>query len=206
MPLPRSLSNLKGEVSEEKWVEARRWARGRASRRKYKMPESHKPDGKRLASGYYQLKTGRCRTGQYLHWLRFAPPPSAGGSSAPRKRETTSSRCVRNGGCSRRFCGPRCGRRPGGGRSGGRSGTSWRMRGAVGRYFPHGHDVGRLPPQEESDAGSEVSEWDLRELREREEEREADAEALGAEGELDGGAEPPLFLPAPLFTGSAEGR
>jgi len=44
MPLPRSLANLKREISEKR-VEARRWAGGRASREKYKMPESHKPDG-----------------------------------------------------------------------------------------------------------------------------------------------------------------
>ena len=48
-------------------------AGGRISKQKYKMPESHKPDGtvagstKRLASRFYQLKTGHCRTGQHLH-------------------------------------------------------------------------------------------------------------------------------------------
>jgi len=62
-------------------VEARRWAGEgvKASRKKYKMPESHKPDGtiaestKRLASRYYQLKTGHARTGQYLHWVKVRP-------------------------------------------------------------------------------------------------------------------------------------
>jgi len=69
MRLPRSLANLKREISEKKWVEARRWAGGRTSKKKYKIPESHKPDGtvaeniKRLASRYYQLKTGHARTG-----------------------------------------------------------------------------------------------------------------------------------------------
>ena len=59
-------------------------------------------------------------------------------------------------------------------------------------------DVGRLvSPLEESDAGSEVSDWELRERREREEEREAEAEELGAGEEL------PLFLPAPSFMASA---
>ena len=54
MSLPRSLANLKREISEKKWVEARRWAVGWTSKKKYKMPESH--DGmvaestKRLAS------------------------------------------------------------------------------------------------------------------------------------------------------------
>jgi len=64
-------------------------------------------------------------------------------------------------------------------------------------------DVGRLvPSEEEMDTGSEASEWELRERRDREEEREA--AALGAEGELGGGAEPPLFLPTPSFMASAE--
>jgi len=44
MPLPRSLANLKREISENIGVEAGRWAGDRASRKKYKMPESHKPD------------------------------------------------------------------------------------------------------------------------------------------------------------------
>jgi len=114
-PLPRSLANLKREISEKKWAEARQWAGGRTSKAKYRMPKSQKPDGvvsgstKRLASRYYQLKTGHARTGPYTcTGRRSAPMPSAGGASAPRKRETTSSRCVRSGRCSRRFCGRRC--------------------------------------------------------------------------------------------------
>jgi len=58
--------------------------------------------------------------------------------------------------------------------------------------LPSSTDMGRLvPPLEESDVGSEVSEWELQERWEREEEREVKAEELGAEGELGGGAEPP---------------
>ena len=49
-----------------------------------------------------------------------------------RKRDTTSSRCVRNERYSRRFSGRKCRRRPRGGRAGGRSGTYWAM-GDVGR-------------------------------------------------------------------------
>jgi len=117
-----------GDFGEKKWVEARRWAGGRASRKKYKMPESRKPEGtiaestKRLASRYYQLKTGHARIGQYLHWAKIRPTAQCWWCQCPRTRESTSSRCVRNGRCSRRFCGGRCGRRPGGGRAGGRSG------------------------------------------------------------------------------------
>jgi len=76
MPLPRSLANLKQEISEKKWVEARRWAGGRTSKKKYRIPESQNPDGtvanstKRLASRFYQLKTGHCLTGQYLNWTK----------------------------------------------------------------------------------------------------------------------------------------
>jgi hypothetical protein len=60
-------------------------------------------------------------------------------------------------------------------------------------------DVGRLvlAPVEE-DAQSEASEWELRERKEREEERRTEAEGMGAE------VEEPLFLPTPAFMASAE--
>jgi len=48
-----------------------------------------------------------------------------------------------------------------------------------------------------------VSEWELRELREREEERRAEAEELSAGGDLCAGEEP-LFLPKPSFMASAD--
>ena len=56
-------------------------------------------------------------------------------------------------------------------------------------------DVGRIVPavEEKADAKSELSEWELRECQEREEERRKEAEALGT------GEEPPLFLPTPPF-------
>ena len=44
-PLLQSLTNLKREISEKKWVEARQWVGGRTSRKKYHMPDSQKPDG-----------------------------------------------------------------------------------------------------------------------------------------------------------------
>jgi len=50
----------------------------------------------------------------------------------------------------------------------------------------------------EADAGSEVSEWELRERQEREEERRA--EVLGA------GEGTPLFLPTPPFMALADGE
>jgi hypothetical protein len=65
-------------------------------------------------------------------------------------------------------------------------------------------DVGKTVPAEEADdAGSEASEWELRERREREEEREAEAAALGAEDEGDAREERRLFLPTPPFMASA---
>jgi hypothetical protein len=60
-------------------------------------------------------------------------------------------------------------------------------------------DVGRrVPAPAEEGARSEASEWELRERREREEERAAEAEELGTE------VEEPLFLPTPAFMASAE--
>jgi hypothetical protein len=60
--------------------------------------------------------------------------------------------------------------------------------------------VGRLAPapSDEEDAQSEASEWELRERRDREEERRMEAEELGAE------VEEPLFLPTPAFMAAAE--
>jgi hypothetical protein len=60
-------------------------------------------------------------------------------------------------------------------------------------------DVGRrVPAPAEEDTQSEVSEWELRERREREEESRAEDEELGA------AVEEPLFLPTPAFMASAE--
>jgi hypothetical protein len=58
-------------------------------------------------------------------------------------------------------------------------------------------DVGRrVPAPAEEDAQIEALEWELRERREREEERRAEAEELGAEDEE------PLLLPSPAFVAS----
>ena len=64
-------------------------------------------------------------------------------------------------------------------------------------------EVGKIVPALEEDAGSEASEWELRERTELEEERRAEAEALGAEDETGAGEESPLFLPTPPFMASA---
>jgi len=133
MPLPRSLANLNQDISEKKWVEARRWAGGRTSKKKYKIRTAR---SLRAPRGSPQGTTSR-RQGTHAPEStctgpRPDPPPSAGGVSAPGKRETASSRCVRNGRCNRRLCGRRCRRRPGDGRTGGWSGIRWPM-GDVGR-------------------------------------------------------------------------
>jgi ribonuclease HI len=76
MPLPRSLAHLKREISEKKWSEARRWAEGRITAKKYRLPDKQRPNrvvagcSKRLAVRLRQLKTGHCLTGQYLRWTK----------------------------------------------------------------------------------------------------------------------------------------
>ena len=55
---------------------------------------------------------------------------------------------------------------------------------------------------EEDDAGSEASEWELRERMEREEERRAGE--LDAEGGGEAEEEHRLFLPTPPFMASAK--
>ena len=60
-------------TKEKMWAEARQWAGGWTSKAKYRLPKSQRPNGtvasstKRLASRFYQLKTGHCLTGQYLN-------------------------------------------------------------------------------------------------------------------------------------------
>jgi hypothetical protein len=76
MPLPRSLAHLKREISARKWTEARSWAADRITGRKYRLPCKQRLDGvavgsgKRIASRFYQLKTGHALTGQYLQWTK----------------------------------------------------------------------------------------------------------------------------------------
>jgi O-methyltransferase involved in polyketide biosynthesis len=73
------LAHLKLEISEKKWAEARHWAAGRVTKKKYKMPREQQPDktvagsAKRLASRFYQLKAGHCLRGQYLDWSKNQP-------------------------------------------------------------------------------------------------------------------------------------
>ena len=81
-PLPRSLANVKRGFSEQKREDARNWAKEQLARtrnRKCRPGEKTKPDRtvakakKRLASRFYQMKTGHCLTGQYLAWTTRRP-------------------------------------------------------------------------------------------------------------------------------------
>ena len=83
MPLARSLTNIKREISGKKWAEARQWEGGRTSKTKYRMPKSQKPDGtvagstKRLDSWFHQLKTGYRLSGQHLNWTKNRTNPQS---------------------------------------------------------------------------------------------------------------------------------
>ena len=209
---PRSLANIRWEISEKKWAEARLWAGGRTSQKKYKMPKSQKPNGtvagstKRLATRFYQLKMGHCLTGEYLHWTKSHPNPQCWWCRCPRQtRDHLLKRCPRWKEEQR---------------------TLWEevyKETGRGRWWWKAHkpftesecsqtvlnfltstDVGKtVLAVEVDDVGSEASEWELQERREQEEEREAEAEALGAEDEGDVRDEQWLFLPTPLFMASA---
>jgi len=172
------------------------------------MPRTQQPDkvvagsNKRVASRFYQIKTGHCRTGEYLEWTK----------------NRASARCwwCRCEKQTREHVFKNCGR--------------WKEQQKVlwkevwketerGKRqfairdlladdrcskavldFLSTTGVGRLvPPPAEEDAQSGASEWELRERREREEEeRGADSGRLGA------AVEEPLFLPTPAFMVSTE--
>jgi len=207
MPLPRSLTNIKREIAEKKWAEARQWTGGRTSKKKYKMPESQRPDGtvagstKRLAPRFYQLKTGHCRMGQYLHWTKVRPTAQYWWCRCPTQtRDHLLKWCPRWKEQQKTLWREVY-------KETGRGKWRWRAQELFADQrcsqalldFLTTTDVGRIVPPagEEADAGSEVSEWELRERREREDERRVEAEALGAGKE-------PLFLPTPPFMASAE--
>jgi hypothetical protein len=176
MPLPRSLAYLKREISETKWAEARRWAGDRVSQEKYKLPANQRPDRtvagstKRLASRFYQLKTDRAvptaqcwwcryRTQTREHFFKVCPEWKAQQKIlwAEMRKET------------------------------GRGESRFTIRDLLADErcsqsvldFLSTTDVGRLVPVED-EAQSEVSEWELQERGEREEERRVEAEELGA--------------------------
>jgi len=84
MPLPKSIANIRREIAEKKWEEARSWSEKRIKKKKYKLPEKMRQNTavargpKRLAERFHQLRTGHCRTGQYLKWTKNANTAACG--------------------------------------------------------------------------------------------------------------------------------
>jgi ribonuclease HI len=206
-PLPRSLAHLKRGISEKKWSEARQWAGSRINKLKYKMPAGQKPDGmvagssKRHASRFYQLKTGHALTGEHLHWSKSRPTPQCWWCASEKQtRDHLFKECAEWRGQQRILWAEVR-------KETGKWKSRWKVRDLLADErctravldFLSTTDVGRLvPARAEDDAQSVESEWDLRERREREEERRAEVERLGAE------VEEPLFLPTPAFMASLE--
>jgi len=82
--------------------EARKWTGGRTSKRKYKMPDSLRPNSmvagstKSLAVRFYQLKMGHTHTGKYLHWTRARPIAQCWWCPHPKQpREHLQKGCLR---------------------------------------------------------------------------------------------------------------
>jgi ribonuclease HI len=206
-PLPRSLAHLKRGITEKKWAEARQWAGCRINKAKYKMSDKQKPEGvvagstKRHASRFYQLKTGHCLTGQYLYRTKGRPSPQCWWcASRTQTRDHLFKECV-EWKVQQKILWAEARKETG------RWKSRWKVRDLLEDErcsravldFLANTDVGRLaPPPAEEDAQSEASEWELRERREREEERRAEADGLGAK------VEEPLFLSTPTFMASAE--
>jgi len=169
------------------------------------MPNSQKPDGalanssKRIASRFYQLKTGHCLTGQYLNWTKNRPTPQCWWC-----RYQTQTRDHLFKECpewkpQQKILWAEVKRETGKGKD------RWNVRDllADGRCsqavldFLSTADVGRrVPGVEEDDAMSAVSELQVREWLEE--------QGAGAE-EQDAGGELPLFLPARLNGGGRRG-
>ena len=78
---PRSLAHLKRSITETKWKETNAWADVKVTHKEYRYSRKkrQRPDfipanaNKWHASRLYQLKTGYCLTGQYLHWTKSRP-------------------------------------------------------------------------------------------------------------------------------------
>jgi len=212
IPLPGSLANIRREISEKKWAEARTWAGGRTSKKKYKMPDSQKPDGtvaesnKRLASRFYQLKMGHCRTGQYLHWAKARLTAQCWWCQCSvQTRDHLLKGCPKWKGQQKTLW-EEVWKETGRGKSRWKAHElfAYRRCSRAVLDFLSSTDVGKIVPavEVEDDAGSEASEWELRERREQEEERKV--EELGAEEGLVAGEGTLRFLATPPFMASAE--
>jgi hypothetical protein len=155
----------------------------------------------RHASRVYQLKAGNCLTWQYLKWGKSRPTAQCWWYPCTKQtRDHLFTVCaawrdqqkilwaeVRKE--TKRW------------------NSRWKVRDLLAdercsravRDFLATTDVGRLgPAPAEEDAQRVASEWELRDQRDREEERRVKPEELGA------GVEEPLFLLTPAFTAVAE--
>jgi len=169
------------------------------------MPKSQKPDGmvtwssKRLASRFYQMKTGHCLTGRYLEWTKNRPTAQCRWCQCPTQtRDHLFKVCPEweeaaenpvGRGVEGKQEGEEPVKNPGPPRR-------WKVQ-LGGVRLPLHYGCGKAGPSW-GKRGREVSEWGRRERREREGERRVEAKELGAGEEL------PLFLPAPSFIASAE--
>ena len=177
------------------------------------MPKSQKPDGavagstKRLASRFYQLKTGHARTVQYLHWAKVRPEAQCWWCKCPSQTRDHLFKVCPEWKTQQKTLWAEVLKETK------RRKSRWTVRdlmadercGQAVLDFLSSTDVGRLVPtlKKEDDAGSEVSEWELRERQERQEEGEGEAEALGAGDGVSDGEGLPLFHPTPPFMASA---
>jgi len=212
-PLPRSLANIKREIAEKKWAEARKWAGGRTSKKKYKMLKSQKPDGtvagsaKRLASRFYQLKMGHCLTGEYLHWSKSRSTPRCWWCRCPKQtRDHLLKRCPRWKE-EQKVLWQKVEEETGRGRERWKAHELFAEGGQCSQAILDSlasTDVGKTVPPvaKDRDGGSEVSEGELRERAELEDEKRT--EELGAEDETGAGEGTPLFLLTPSFMASVE--
>jgi len=200
-PLPRSLANVRRGFSEQKRKDARNWAKKQLTRtrnRKYR-PDAKKPDQtvakakKRLASRFYQLKTGQCLTGQYLAWTTRRPDATCWWCQYKiQTREHLFKNCPQWKSQQRTLWATvleSTRKLPGPTRSRDRTNIAElladkRCSQAV-LTFLATTDVGRTsgPPvaEDAEDAASEASEWEAREQEERAWERREEEEFLGRE-------------------------
>jgi len=180
------------------------------------MPDSQRPDGtvagstKRLATRFYQLKTGHARTGEYLHWTRARPTAQCWWCPHPKQtREHLLKGCPRWR-KQQRVLWKEVWKETGGGR------FRWKAHELFADQrcsqavldFLSSTDVGRLaPPLEEEDAVSAVSEMEMQEWMEvllllsRCPASTGTRRPPRGRAEVLGGAE--AFLPMPDFMASA---
>jgi len=117
----------------------------------------------------YQLKAGQCRTGQYLHWAKKRPDPQCWWCQAPSQtREHLFKGCPKRK-REQKILWAEVRKETGRGKSQCRIRDLFadeRCSRAV-LDFLTSTDVGKIVPAVEEDAGSEASEWELRERRSR---------------------------------------